>query len=281
MVIIILQANYNIQNLLLDFCVLYNYNLIMKNKLIIATRGSRLALAQADIVANELKNIGVNAEIITISTKGDKDRKSALSAIGGNGLFAREIENALLDGSADIAVHSAKDLSVHIDSRLTVPCTPKADSPDDVLVTMKGTNITADMTIGTGSPRRESQIKKMLPGCTVKQIRGNVDTRLNKLKSGEYDGIILARAGLNRLGLNTDEYNITTLDFVPSACQGIIAVQCRTEDKEVIEILEKISHEPTMKRFVLERNKLRELNVKCSDPVGIYFDGEKMQIYLG
>lgn len=254
----------------------------MANKLRLATRGSALALAQAHIVSELLCAHGIETEIVTVSTKGDKDQTSPLTKIGGNGLFSKQIEEYLLQNLADIAVHSAKDLSTDTDSRLIIAATPEADSHYDVLLTLKNSPETDRPIIGTSSPRRACQIKELIPGCEIKEIRGNVDTRLSKLKNGEYDAIILAQAGLNRLACDLSDFNVNVLDaFVPAAGQGIIAVQCRSNDTETVEMLKKISHEPTMKRLTLERRELKKLNVSCSDPIGIYYDGVKVSTYRG
>lgn len=255
---------------------------IMQNTLKLATRGSKLALAQAEIVSKLLNNIGVSVELVIANTKGDLDQSSPLSKIGGNGLFSRCIENLLLEDKADIAVHSAKDLSINISPKLIIAATPEADSPFDVLVTLKDAVLPINAKIGTSSPRRAAQIKKLYPECEICEIRGNVDTRLNKLKDKQYDAIILAQAGLNRLKPSLTDFNLTLLDsFIPAAGQGIIAIECRKDDEETIDILNRISHKPTMSRLLIERDELKKLNVSCSDPVGIYYDGSNLNIFKG
>ena len=187
----------------------------MKDKLVIATRGSRLALIQSNIVAEKLDHLGIKTELLIIKTKGDIDQTSPLQKIGGDGLFVRAIEQALLDGRADIAVHSAKDLPYKLADGLTIGCTPDAADPRDVLITRE--QVPSDIScwrnndpaidpqqpkmlppvIGTDSPRRQAEFLRHCPDAVMKPLRGNVPTRLDKLRSGEYDGIILAKAGLD------------------------------------------------------------------------------------
>lgn len=253
------------------------------NKCIIATRTSKLAMAQTKIVKTLLENLGVQVEIKKVSTKGDKDRTSPLSAIGGNGLFVAEIEKVLLSHDADIAVHSGKDLPYRLADGLVVAATPKAASCNDCLLTVSGRALPENPIIGTGSARRANQCKNLLPNARFSQIRGNIDTRIKKLCEGAYDGIILAKAGLERLNidlsvLTVKEFNAD--EFIPAACQGIIAVECRADDEAVQYLLAKINHKETMKRFEAERYMLSCLQADCSAAVGVHamLDGDEIFI---
>ena len=169
--------------------------------IVIASRGSRLSMAQVDIVDTALKKCGVRSQRLVISTKGDINTSSALKEIGGNGLFVREIEEALSDGRADIAVHSAKDLPYQLADGMTIGAVVKAASPADLLVIKPGHEDSLHV-IGTGSARRKAAVMRLYPDAVVKNIRGNVETRLKKLSSEDYDAIVLARAGVDRLGID-------------------------------------------------------------------------------
>lgn len=251
----------------------------MKKEIVIATRGSRLALAQTEIVRQQLENGGVSCKILTVKTKGDKDRTSALSSIGGNGLFVREVEAALLGGEADLAVHSAKDLPYELSDGLSVPCVMKAADSRDCLVTVKGKALGENAVIGTGSARRKAQARLLFPSASFKEIRGNVDTRLHKLQSGEYDAIILAKAGLDRLDIELSSFDVrvfSTAEMLPAACQGIIAVECRKNDADTLSLLSKINDEESFLRFSAERTMLSLLNADCKEAVGVHseIDGD-------
>lgn len=254
-----------------------------EKEIVLATRSSKLAMAQANIVKNMLEENGVKVTILTVSTKGDEDRKSPLSAIGGDGLFVKEIEKALIDGRADIAVHSGKDLPYALADSLGIFATPKAGSCTDCLITNKIVDASDIFVIGTGSARRIDQCRRIFPDAEFKSIRGNVDTRMEKLRSGMYDGIILAKAGLDRLNADLSDFQVREFDvseFMPAACQGIIAVECRSSDEETIELLSSINHTETMKRFYAERYMQFCLQADCSEAVGVHshFDGEQFEI---
>ena len=242
-------------------------------KLIIATRGSKLALAQTEIVRRLLQREQVETEIHTITTAGDRDRIHALVKIGGRGVFVREIERELLSGEADLAVHSAKDLPYELASGLVIAGTPEAADPRDALVTLKGKSLTGPLVIGTGSPRRIIEIRPLFPEAVFRDIRGNVTTRLHKLERGEYDAIVLAMAGLERMEVDSSAYDIhpfSVENVIPAGCQGIIAVECRSRDRDLIALLQKISHQITWRRFLLERELFCGMKVDCAMPVGIH-----------
>lgn len=242
----------------------------------IGTRKSKLALAQTNMVVNEIKKYfpSINIEVVHFTTKGDKVLNKPLINIGGKGVFVTEIEDALLNKEIDLAVHSAKDLPLQLQDNLTISSVLKRGNYRDTLVTVKGKEIdfSREIIIGTGSNRRKLAFKNLYPNATFKDIRGNVDTRLNKLYNGEYDGIILAMAGLERLDLLSDSrFTFTPFDykeFVPAPCQGIIAIESRNND--LTEILSKINHKDTFYSFQTERHILNILNADCGMPIGAY-----------
>lgn len=242
----------------------------------IGTRKSKLALAQTNMVVNEIKKNfpSINIEVVHFTTKGDKVLNKPLINIGGKGVFVTEIEDALLNKEIDLAVHSAKDLPLKLQDNLTISSVLKRGNYRDTLVTVKGKEIdfSREIIIGTGSNRRKLAFINLYPNATFKDIRGNVDTRLNKLYNGEYDGIILAMAGLERLDLLSDSrFTFTPFDykdFVPAPCQGIIAIESRNND--LTEILSKINHKDTFYSFQTERHILNILNADCGMPLGAY-----------
>lgn len=242
----------------------------------IGTRKSKLALAQTNMVVNEIKKYfpSINIEVVHFTTKGDKVLNKPLINIGGKGVFVTEIEDALLNKEIDLAVHSAKDLPLKLQDNLTISSVLKRGNYRDTLVTVKGKKIdfSKETIIGTGSNRRKLAFKNLYPNATFKDIRGNVDTRLNKLYNGEYDGIIFAMAGLERLDLLSDSrFTFTPFDykdFVPAPCQGIIAIESRNND--LTEILSKINHKDTFYSFQTERHILNILNADCGMPLGAY-----------
>lgn len=246
-------------------------------KVRIGTRKSKLALAQTEMFANALKKKfdDIDIEIVCISTKGDKILDKPLAMIGGKGVFISELENALLSGAADMAVHSAKDLPLELADGLEISSALQRGNYRDVLVARKNNPIQnrEDFIVGTGSLRRQSFIKKIYPLVCIKDIRGNVDTRLGKLMNGDYDGIILAAAGLERLSLyNSEKYDVTPFeysDFLPAPCQAIVVAESKT-GSAISERLKEISHTETMLEFETERQIPKLLNADCGMPVGAF-----------
>lgn len=241
----------------------------------LATRASKLARTQAASVANALKELGANVEEVLVSTRGDRDQTTQLTQLGGRGLFVKEVEQYLLEGKADIAVHSGKDLPYALAEGLLIGGVPKAADCRDVLVSRKG--CTEPAFIGTGSPRREVECRQFFPNARFESIRGNVDTRLSKLRDGQYDAILLAKAGLDRLGADLEDFDVRVFepqDFLPSACQGILAVECREEDEAVRELLTQISDPESKKRFDAERALFSRMQADCSVPLGVHCDVE-------
>lgn len=256
-------------------------------KIKIGTRKSSLALAQTDMVIKSLHDAfpDIETQIVHITTKGDKILDKPLARIGGKGVFVSEIESALQNGEIDIAVHSAKDLPYKLAGNLEISGVLKRGNYRDVLVTIADKIPEKDgiFTVGTGSQRRKLNMQRLYPNAVFKEIRGNVDTRLRKLKSGEFDGIILAAAGLERLGLyGSEEFSFRAFDskdFLPAACQGIIAIESRKGD-EVTHIINHISDKNTFYAFETERRVPELLGADCTMPVGAYAEitGEKIRL---
>lgn len=246
-------------------------------KIRIGTRKSPLAMAQTEMAENALKNAfpEIETEIVHITTKGDKILDKPLNALGGKGVFTEEIERALLSGKIDVAIHSAKDLPVLLAEGLEISAVLPRGNYRDVLVTLP--DFEADkskkMFVGTGSIRRRKGFGKLYPDAVFGDIRGNVDTRIRKLKNGEFDGIILAAAGLERLGISEDDgLKFTAFDytnFLPAPCQGIIAMEC-VRDSDAAKAVQKISHIDTESCFKAEREVIRLTGGDCSTPLGAY-----------
>ncbi len=258
----------------------------MTKKIIIGSRGSKLALLYAQKVKDAIiQNVNLkdeDIEIKSITTKGDQLKDVRLSEFGGKGLFSSNIEKELQDKSIDIAVHALKDLpAIETDGLLTDTFLKRSD-PKEILISRdkkKLKELDAKSVVGTSSYRREFQIKKIKPDVNCKLIRGNVDTRIKKLKEGHYDAIILSSAGIKCLKLENEITEIfSTEEIIPSAGQGIIALQCRENDKEIISLLKKINHNETYKRAHAERNILKVLEGDCETAVGAHsiIDGDNI-----
>lgn len=253
----------------------------------IGTRKSRLALAQTEMLIKTLKNRFPNVEIETvyISTTGDKTLDKPLAALGGKGVFIKELEMSLLSGETDVAVHSAKDLPTKIADGLEISAVLPRGSYGDVFVTRNNFETKDGFVIGTGSLRRKLFAEKIYPNAKFKDIRGNVDTRLKKLLNGEYDALVLAKAGLERLDLcNGENYTVIPFDtdeFLPAPCQGIVAIESR-KNSEVSKMLAEISDKNTMLSFETERQVLHSLNADCSTPVGAIskVENDRITLYL-
>lgn len=248
----------------------------------VGTRGSKLALAQTDWVISKLKSLYPNLEVekVIIKTTGDKILDSPLSKIGGKGLFVKEIEEALLQGKIDFAVHSMKDVPSQIPKGLEVSIIPERESPFDVWVSKFDgiMSLPTSAKVGTSSLRRSVQIKRLRKDLEVLTLRGNVDTRLRKLNEGLYDGIILAEAGLKRLGIKVEYKRFSLEEMIPAVGQGALGIEIRSEDKELKEILLKALHSPeTALCVAAERAFLRIMEGGCQVPLGAYAylkDGE-------
>ena len=243
-------------------------------KLRIGTRGSRLALFQARLVETELRTAfpSLETEIKEIKTLGDINPKEEISRMGGKGVFVKEIEQSLLSGEIDIAVHSMKDMPSVLPDGLVVGSVLKREDPRDVFISRDGSaleQLHGEGRVGTGSVRRKAQLLFRFPNLKVVPIRGNVDTRLRKIISEDLDGIILAAAGLNRLGLSERITQYFARDYlVPAPCQGIIAVECRENEAETKNLISAITHADTETAAVFERSFLKTFGGDCQIPLG-------------
>lgn len=284
----------------------------------IAGRGSKLAMVQNEIVKGILANEGYEVSILTVSTKGDRDKKTSVTQLGGNGPFVRDVEQALLDGKADVAVHCVKDLPYDGAVGLVIAGILDEADPGDVLLLKKGmignlrvngyvgsaeggtenrlmqsvgfdsirgnedgaekacyveATKSKDLIIGTGSPRRRVQLMRLFSNVTCTDIRGNITTRMDKLRDGQYDGIVLARAGLDRIGAELSEFDVVSFaphEMIPAVGQGLLAVQCREDDAELRDLLFGLSPARAYLRFMIEREVFCRYRLNCRDAVGVY-----------
>ena len=250
----------------------------MKKKIIIGSRGSKLALIYAEIAKKRmLQNSNLNVEDIyikKIKTQGDQIQDMRLSEVGGKGLFSSSLENELLDRKIDIAVHALKDMPTIETKGLCTETFLERNDPREILITnnkKKLIELKPNAIIGTSSFRREFQIKKIRKDINCKLIRGNVDTRIKKLNEGLYDAIILSNAGIKSLKLDNLISEVFSVeDLIPSAGQGIISLQQRDEESEINELLKKLNHEETWLRATAERNVLKVLDGDCETAVGVH-----------
>ena len=245
-------------------------------RLIIATRGSKLALWQSNHIKDviEQQNPGLEVVLNIIVTTGDKIVDKPLSAIGGKGLFLKELEEAMLRGEAHMAVHSLKDVPTLLPEGFVLGAITKREDVRDALLSQKYKDIDSlpkGAVVGTSSLRRRMQIQKLRPDLLIKDLRGNVDTRINKLKSGEFDAIILASAGINRLGFGTSVeyyYNISLDEMTPSMGQGALGIEA-IDDPKVLEIVSKLQDENSMIETTIERDFVDSLEGGCQVPIGV------------
>lgn len=246
-------------------------------KIRVATRGSKLSLVQTQIVLDALKRVdpSLEFELVIVKTRGDVHQDKPFHMIGGKGLFEKEVNLAVLEGRADIAVHSLKDVPSGVHPRLALAMTPPRDPPYDILVTREGRPITLDelpkgAVVGTSSARRRAMIKHYRPDLQLEYLRGNVDTRIRKLMEGKYDAIILAEAGVKRLGINIAYWRIPPNILVPPPAQGIIGVYTLADRKDLIELLREATDEKTMAMARAERAFLARAGGGCYVPLGGY-----------
>ena len=256
-----------------------------REKIIIGSRGSSLAMIYADNVKAKLKEVfSKEIEIKKIVTTGDENQKDRLSNLGGKGLFSKKIEDELLENNIDIAVHALKDMpSIETDG-LETNYFLKRNSPNEILVSnkkIKFNDLKSNSIVGTSSYRREYQLKNKRTDLNYKLIRGNVDTRIKKMENGDYDAIILSKAGIDSLKINdkiTEEFE--TDDLIPCAGQGIIAIQCKDNDVEIKKLLEKINDNHSRIRANTEREVLKTLEGDCDTAVGAFsnIDGNNISL---
>lgn len=237
----------------------------------LGTRASALAMTQSGMIADRLRATGIDVELVMISTEGDRSAQP-LAEMGGQGVFVAALREALVRGEVDLAVHSLKDLPTTPDPRLVVAAIPQREDPRDVLVARDGLTLgelPQGARVGTGSLRRQAQLNALGLGVEVVPIRGNVDTRIAKIAAGDYDGILLARAGLLRLG-RADEATevIDPLQMLPAPGQGALACECRVDDDATIRLLSGLDDSDTRAAVTAERSLLATLEAGCSAPVG-------------
>ena len=243
-------------------------------KVVVATRGSKLALWQAEHVKSllEYNYPGLEVELNKIKTSGDKITDVPLAKIGGKGLFVKEIEEALLDGSADLAVHSLKDVPGEVPAGLQFGAFPeRGDFADCFLSEMYQdlSELPYCAVVGTSSVRRQSQLKALRPDIEIHNLRGNLDTRIRKLGEGMFDAIIVAAAGLKRLGLGAKyEYRLVPPEFLPGVGQGSLGIEVREDNREILELLSCLDHLPTRYAINTERSFLQRLEGSCQVPIG-------------
>lgn len=257
----------------------------MNKNIVIGSRGSDLALWQANYVQAELAKVGVQSEIKIITTKGDKIQHLSFDKIEGKGFFTKELEEALLSKEIDLAVHSHKDLETEQPEGLTIAAVSYREDPADILLIKKEAvdtaqkfNLKHNAVVGTSSARRKAQMLYHRNDVELQDLRGNVPTRVSKLKTGDYDAILLAYAGLKRLNLNLEEFHLeilNPLEFVPAPAQGVLALQTRTSDKNTIEAVSALNNTQIEETIAVERTVLRKLEGGCKLPFGAYCTKEE------
>ncbi|KTT49175.1 porphobilinogen deaminase [Pseudomonas oryzihabitans] len=258
----------------------------MLREIRIATRQSALALWQADYVKARLEaaHPGLRVSLLPMTSRGDKLLDAPLAKIGGKGLFVKELENALLDGSADIAVHSMKDVPMEFPQGLGLYAICEREDPRDAFVSNRYARL-ADLpqgsVVGTSSLRRQAQLLALRPDLQIRFLRGNVNTRLAKLDADDYDAIILAAAGLIRLGFaERIRESLSVEDSLPAGGQGAVGIECRTDDAEIHALLEPLHHVDTERRVAAERALNRRLNGGCQVPIACYAVQEGELLWL-
>ena len=253
-------------------------------KVVIATRGSQLALWQAEHIKSRLmaQYEGLEVELLILKTKGDIILDVPLAKVGGKGLFVKEIEEALLAGTADLAVHSMKDVPMVLPEGLTLGAVPEREICTDLFLSEKYAaleELPQGAKLGTSSLRRQSQALALRPDLEVAMLRGNVETRLRKMKEGQYDAIILARAGVKRLGLGASlQQDLTPPSFLPAVGQGALGIEIRDDRPEMRELVAFLDHMPTRLCVTAERAFLRRLDGGCQVPIAAHavLDGEEL-----
>ncbi|HUL34304.1 MAG TPA: hydroxymethylbilane synthase [Candidatus Eisenbacteria bacterium] len=251
----------------------------------IGSRGSILARWQAEFVRKQLFQLtGSEAEIVIIKTSGDKMQQSPLAQIGGKGIFIKELEEALLEETVDLAVHSVKDIPTETPSRLHFPAVCRRDDVRDCMVSHTGTPLASlrqGARVGTSSLRRQAQLRHHRPDLDLRELRGNVDTRLRKVESGEYDAIVLSKAGLDRLGWGGRITEALSTDIsLPAVGQGAIAIQSRLKDQDTTEILGRLDDPETRTAIIAERALLAALQGGCQVPLGAWARMERGELVM-
>ena len=241
---------------------------------VVGARGSKLSQAQTNWVISELQKIdpSLSFEFKTITTKGDTDTRP-LFAMEQKGIFEKEIDRAVFEKEVDFAVHSLKDVPSQLDENLIIACIPKREAINDVLITRDGfdiDSIPSNSVIGSSSLRRAVQITRKRPDLNVKPVRGNIETRINKVVDGKFDGVVLAQAGITRLGTSVKLSKLSLDDFPPSPGQGALAIVCREDDSKTLEILQQIEDPKSRKEIEAERALSDSVDSGCRFPVGAF-----------
>ncbi len=252
----------------------------MSRKIIIGTRGSELALWQAHFTQSLLDSLGVPNELKIITTKGDQIQHLSFDKIEGKGFFTKEIEQALMDHEIDIAVHSHKDLETAPHPHLIIGAVSHRADPRDILITQKNCieeqlnlQLKKNVRVGTSSIRRKTQLLNIRPDLTTVDIRGNVPTRIQKLRDGQCEALMLAAAGVSRLNIDLSEFHVQLLDptsFIPAPAQGVLGWQCRREDDEILSLLQQLNNQEVADAIYIERTLLQKLEGGCQLPLGVY-----------
>jgi hydroxymethylbilane synthase len=248
----------------------------------IGTRGSLLAKWQAEFIRKQLfAATGMEPEILIIKTAGDKMPQAAVTQIGGKGIFIKELEEALLEETIDLAVHSVKDIPTDIPSRLMFPAVCRRDDARDCLVGSTLASLRQGARVGTSSLRRQAQLRHLRPDLDLRDLRGNVDTRLRKVESGEYEAVVLSKAGLDRLGLSQRISEILSPEVcMPAVGQGAIAVECRLRDTEAGDLLAPLDDAETRSAVIAERALLAALHGGCQVPMGAWARVERGELRM-
>jgi len=248
----------------------------------IGTRASLLAKWQAEFIRKQLfAATGMEPEVIVIKTAGDKMQHAPVTQIGGKGIFIKELEEALLEETIDLAVHSVKDIPTDVPSRLMFPAVCRRDDVRDCLVGSTLANLRKGARVGTSSLRRQAQLRHLRPDLDLRDLRGNVDTRLRKVESGEYEAIMVAKAGLDRLGLSQRISEILSPEVcMPAVGQGAIAVECRLRDTEAGDLLAPLDDAETRSAVIAERALLAALHGGCQVPMGAWARVERGELLM-
>jgi hydroxymethylbilane synthase len=249
--------------------------------IVIGSRGSKLALWQAEHIGEQLKALSIETRIEIIKTSGDKIQDVPLAQAGGKGLFTKEIDEALLNGSIDLAVHSMKDVPTGLPDGLTIAAIPEREEPRDALIGCSLAELKDGTRIGTSSLRRQAQLLALNPQLSIEMLRGNVDTRLRKLDEGQYGAIVLAAAGLRRLGWQDRIRELIPVETMcPAVGQGALAIETREDGGVAHELARKLDHADTRSAVTAERAMLEKLGGGCQVPIGGYAFLEKGVIHM-
>ncbi len=253
-------------------------------KIIIGSRGSDLALWQANHVKNQLQAFGHEVEIKIIITQGDAIQNLSFDKLEGKGFFTKEIENELLAGTIDVAVHSHKDLETNPPAGLKIAAVSEREDPSELLLIAKNKVDTANKwslaenaSIGTSSARRKSLVRLFRKDLEIRELRGNVPTRIQKLRDGNYDAILLAKAGVKRLKIDLSEFHVVVLDpkeFVPAPAQGVLGLQIRDKDERMFRIIQQLNNTSVEKQIAVERKVLNLMEGGCQLPLGVYCESQ-------